>query len=52
MVQKMLSHKEISKNVYLTGSIDSLSIAGVTLTDRAIKAILLAKGTLNVMAHD
>ena len=52
MVQKMLSHKEISKNVYLTGSIDSLSIGGVTLTDRAIKAILLARGTLNVMAHD
>ena len=52
MVQKMLSHKEISKNVYLTGTIDSLSIGGVTLTDRAIKAILLARGTLNVMAHD
>jgi hypothetical protein len=52
MVQKMLSHKEISKNVFLTGTIDSLSIGGVTLTDRAIKAILLARGTLNVMAHD
>jgi hypothetical protein len=52
MVQKMLSHKEISKNVFLTGTIDSLSIGGVTLTDRAIKAILLARGTLNVMSHD
>ena len=52
MVQKMLSHKEISKNVFLTGTIDSLSIGGVTLTDKAIKAILLARGTLNVMAHD
>ncbi|HUI90697.1 MAG TPA: DUF4403 family protein [Chitinivibrionales bacterium] len=52
MVQKMLSHKEISKNVFITGAIDSLSIGGVTITDKAIKAILLAKGTLNVLAHD
>jgi hypothetical protein len=52
MIQKMLSHKEISKNVYLTGTIDSLSIGGVTVTDRAIQAILLARGSLSVTAHD
>jgi hypothetical protein len=52
MVQKMLSHKEISKNVFITGAIDSLSIGGVTLTDKAIRAVVLARGTLSVTTHD
>ena len=51
-VQKMLSHKEIAKNVFITGAIDSLSLGGVTLTDKAIRAVVLARGTLSVTTHD
>lgn len=52
LVQRMLAHKEISKNVFLSGTIDSLSIGGVTLTDRAIRAVLLARGTLSIAIQD
>jgi len=46
MAQKMMAHREISKNVFLSGNIDSLSIGGVTISDKAIRAIILAKGSL------
>jgi hypothetical protein len=52
MVQKMLAHKEISKNVFISGTIDSLAIGGVTLTDRAIRAVLLARGNLSIAMQD
>jgi hypothetical protein len=52
MAQKMLSHKEIAKNIFLTGTIDSLSIGGISLTDRAIRAVLLARGTIYLTSHD
>jgi hypothetical protein len=52
LVQKMLAHKEISKNVFLNGTIDSLSIGGVTLTDRAIRAVLLARGSMSISIDD
>ncbi len=52
LVQKMLSHKAISPGVYITGAIDSLSLAGVTLTDRAIRAVVLAKGSLCISTQE
>jgi len=52
MVQRMLSHRSVSKDVYLNGMIDSLAIGGVRLTDEAIEAVLQAKGSLNIMIHD
>jgi hypothetical protein len=52
LVQKMLAHKEISKNVFLSGTIDSLAIGGVTLTDRAIRAVLLARGAMSIAVQD
>jgi Domain of unknown function (DUF4403) len=52
LVQKMLSHKEIAKNLFVTGDIDSLALGGVTLTDNAIRAVVLARGKLSISAHD
>lgn len=52
LAQKMLSHREISKNVFLNGAIDSLSIGGVTLTDHAIRAVILSRGTLSINIQD
>lgn len=52
MIQKLISHREITKNLYINGIIDSLDIGGVALTDRSIVAVLLARGTLSMMAHD
>ena len=52
LVQKMLAHREISKNVFISGTIDSLAIGGVTLTDRAIRAVLLARGTMSIAIQD
>jgi hypothetical protein len=52
MVQKMLAHREISKNVFISGTIDSLAIGGVTLTDRAIRAVLLARGNMSIAIQD
>jgi hypothetical protein len=52
LAQKMLSHREISKNVFLSGAIDSLSIGGVTLTDHAIRAVILSRGTLSINIQD
>ena len=52
MVQKMLCHSELSKNIFITGSIDSLSVGGVRLTDRAIQAIVFARGSLLLSIHD
>jgi hypothetical protein len=52
MVQKMLAHREISKNVFISGTIDSLSIGGVTLTDHAIRAVLLARGAMSIAIQD
>jgi hypothetical protein len=48
MVQKMLSNNQIFKNVYVNGTIDSLSIGGITCTESCIQTILLTKGTLNL----
>ncbi|MBN1130712.1 MAG: DUF4403 family protein [Chitinispirillaceae bacterium] len=44
MVQKMLCHSELTRNVFITGSIDSLNVGGVRFTDRAIQAILFCAG--------
>jgi len=52
MVQKMLAHREISKNVFISGTIDSLAIGGVTLTDHAIRAVLLARGAMSISIQD
>jgi hypothetical protein len=52
MVQKMLCNSELSRNVFITGSIDSLSVGGVRFTDRAIQAILFARGSLQLSVHD
>jgi hypothetical protein len=52
LVQKLLAHREISRNVFLSGIIDSLSIGGVTLTEGAIRAMLLARGTVSITIQD
>jgi len=52
MAQKMLCHSELSKNIFITGSLDSLSVGGVRFTDRAIQAILFARGSLHLSVHD
>jgi hypothetical protein len=52
MVQKMLCHSELSKNVFIIGSLDSLKVQGVRLTDRAIQAMVFAKGTMQLNAHE
>jgi len=52
MVQKMLCNSRISKNVYVNGYIDSLSIGGVRTTDRALQAVVLARGSLNLNIHE
>ena len=52
MVQKLLSHTELMKNVFIIGSIDSLKVAGVRLTDSAIRATVFARGTMQLNMHD
>jgi hypothetical protein len=46
MVQKMLCNSKLTKNVFVNGFIDSLSIGGVRITDHALQAVVLAKGSL------
>ncbi len=46
MVQKMLCNSKLTKNVYINGYVDSLSIGDVRLTGRAIQAVVLSKGSL------
>ena len=52
ITQKMLSNKEISKNVFVNGILDSLTIAGITCTDNGIRTTLLAKGVVTVHIRD
>jgi hypothetical protein len=52
MIQKMLCHQKVAENVYVSGEIDSLSIGGVKLSDRAIEAIVLAKGFMYVNVNE
>jgi hypothetical protein len=52
MVQKTLSHAELMKNVYIVGSIDSLKVGGVRLTDNAIRATVFAKGAMQLSVHE
>jgi hypothetical protein len=52
MVQKMLCHSELSKNIFILGSIDSLKVAGVRLTDSAIRVMVFAKGRMQLDAHE
>ena len=52
MAQKMLNNSELSKNIFLSGSIDSLSVGGVRLTDKAIQATVFARGSLQISVHD
>jgi hypothetical protein len=52
ITQQMLSNREISKNVFVNGILDSLSIAGITCTDRGIRTTLLAKGIVTVQIRD
>jgi hypothetical protein len=48
MIQKMLCNREIAKNIFVSGEIDSLNIGAVMLTDKAIRAVILARGSLNL----
>ena len=52
ITQKMLTNKEISKNVFVNGILDSLTIAGITCTDRGIRTTLLAKGVVTVQIRE
>jgi hypothetical protein len=52
MAQKMLNNSQLSKNIFLSGSIDSLSVGGVRLTDKAIQATVFARGSLQLSVHD
>ena len=52
MAQKMLNNSELSKNIFLSGSIDSLTVGGVRLTDKAIQATVFARGSLQLSVHD
>jgi hypothetical protein len=52
MTQKMLSNKEISKNVFINGRLDSLNIAGINCTDAGIRTSLLAKGVLTLQIRE
>jgi hypothetical protein len=51
-IQKMMCHSEVMDNVFITGSIDSLRVGGVRLTDRAIQAVVFARGSLFLTVHD
>jgi hypothetical protein len=52
MVQKIIGNSAVSKNVFLNGAIDSLSVGGVRLTDKAIQASVFARGSLQLSVHD
>lgn len=52
LAQNMLSNKEIAKNVFINGKLESLSIGGITCTDHGILATILAKGVLTLQVHD
>ena len=52
MAQKMLNNSELTKNIFLSGSIDTLSVGGVRLTDKAIQATVFARGSLQLNVHD
>jgi hypothetical protein len=51
MAQKMLCNHELMPNVFVTGSIDTLQVGGVTLTAAALRALIFARGSLSVMAR-
>jgi len=52
VAQKALANREISKSVFLNGTIDSLRVGGMTLNERGIAAVILAKGAVSVLVHD
>jgi len=52
MALKMLGNSELSKNIFLNGAIDSLTVGGVRLTDKAIQATVFARGSLQLSVHD
>ena len=47
-VQKILSHTELYKGIYIEGSVDSLNVAGIRLTDDAIRASIYAHGAVKL----
>jgi hypothetical protein len=51
-IQKMLCHKELMDNVYISGVIDELNAGGVTLTDKAIRTVMYAKGSLQLSVQE
>jgi hypothetical protein len=52
VTQKMLSNKEISKNVYINGRLDSLNIAAINCTNAGIRTSLLGKGVLTLQIRE
>jgi hypothetical protein len=52
MVQRLLCNQQIAPSVYVTGAIDSLSVGGVGVTERAIQAVILARGSMYVRVTD
>jgi hypothetical protein len=52
MIQKMLCNHKIAENIFVSGAIDSLNIGAVTLSDRAIRALVLARGSLYLNIND
>jgi len=48
IAQFMLKNNEVYEGIYLNGKLDTLTIGGVTLTEDAIRTVILAKGSLSV----
>lgn len=48
LVQKMLCNNRITKNIYVNGFIDTLTIGGINVTDKSLRAIILAKGRVSL----
>ena len=51
-LQRMLCNNRIADNVYLTGYLDSLTVSSVTVTDQALRTLILARGSMSVRITD
>jgi hypothetical protein len=52
MIQKMLCNHQITSNVIINGSIDSLAVGGVRFTENAIQAVILSRGSLTLRVQE
>ncbi|MCL2219556.1 MAG: DUF4403 family protein [Chitinispirillia bacterium] len=52
LVQQMLKNYEIHKGITLNGHIQTLTVLGAELTDNAIRAVVIAKGSAKILVRD